>query len=588
MKKIFYIIIAITTIFFLGTGLMVFQHEKNLYIEVSRENIHHELVILGSMAQLDLLSNDYSQVEENLLNWVEHKNYLIFVEVYLDGGFRIAQYGKKSQITNHFTVTETLPRFDGGNLIYTADFSTEFIDQQAKSLFIKILIYGAIITILLLVSLWMLMYKVAVVPLNRLMVGTQKIGQGDFDMSIKVESKDEFGKLASGFNLMAARLNGLIDELRRSEQKFRNIFDNSSDAIFVLDLKGKMLNVNSVAFQRLGYTREEFMEMTPMDFNSPEFSDSVRDRIEKLMKEGHLIFETCHISKEGKDIPTEVNSRTIEYEGELALLNVARDITERKTAEKEQKRLTEELLIKNKELEQILYVTSHDLRSPLVNVDGYSKELEYSLKELMSFIENMKDSSNIKDKITSIVKEDIPESLHYIQISVSKMGTLLKGILHLSRLGRYELTIEEIDMNTMMSDIVDSHRFRLNELKIKTDVSILPNCKGDSSQINQVFSNLLDNAVKYTDSERPGVIHISGYIDKNQSVYCIEDNGLGMAPEHQNKIFEIFYQLEPNRVKGEGMGLTIAHRIIDRHQGEIWVESELGKGSKFFVSLPKA
>jgi signal transduction histidine kinase len=81
-------------------------------------------------------------------------------------------------------------------------------------------------------------------------------------------------------------------------------------------------------------------------------------------------------------------------------------------------------------------------------------------------------------------------------------------------------------------------------------------------------------------------VHISGYEDKGQSVYCLEDNGIGISPEHHNKIFEIFQQLEPRRVKGEGMGLTIAHRIVEKHNGKIWIESELGKGSKFFVSLP--
>ena len=101
-----------------------------------------------------------------------------------------------------------------------------------------------------------------------------------------------------------------------------------------------------------------------------------------------------------------------------------------------------------------------------------------------------------------------------------------------------------------------------------------------------MFSNILDNAIKYSDSDRSCVINISGYKEKNQSVYCVEDKGLGIATEHQDKIFEIFHQLEPDRVKGEGMGLTIATKIIERHNGKIWVESELGKGSKFFVSLP--
>jgi len=273
-------------------------------------------------------------------------------------------------------------------------------------------------------------------------------------------------------------------------------------------------------------------------------------------------------------------------DGTPLVLELGINITDRKKAEEEREQLTAELVIRNNELEQILYVTSHDLRSPLVNIEGYGNELDYSLKELMSSIENVHVPSNIKEKITPIVKEDIPESLHYIHMSVSKMNTLIKGILTLSRVGRYDLTIAEIDMNEMMSEIINNHSYILKKLIIKTEVSKLPNCKGDISQINQVFSNLLDNAIKYSDSEGSCVINISGHKDKDFSIYCMDDNGLGIAPDHQDKIFEIFYQLEPDRVKGEGMGLTIANKIIEKHNGKIWVESELGNGSKFFVSLP--
>ncbi len=274
-------------------------------------------------------------------------------------------------------------------------------------------------------------------------------------------------------------------------------------------------------------------------------------------------------------------------DGTQLVLELGIDITKRKKSEKEQKRLTKELIIKNRELEQVLYVTSHDLRSPLVNIDGYSQELYYSLRECMSSIEDASDLSSIKEKIALIIKEDIPESLHYIQSSVAKMETLIRGILSLSRLGSSERKKEKIDMNEMMTTIIDNHRFRLNELRIKTEISTLPDCTGDSAQINQVFSNLLDNAIKYSASERSGVIHISGFQDNNQSVYCMEDNGIGIAPRHQDKIFEIFHQLAPRKIKGEGMGLTIAHRIIEKHNGKIWLESEPGKGSRFFISLPE-
>ncbi len=401
------------------------------------------------------------------------------------------------------------------------------------------------------------------------------------------------GELECDENNMPVKMIGTIQDitfhkkaeemLRVSETKYRGLFNSVFEGILVHD-KGNVIDFNSGFAAMFGYSPSELIGMNAFDLIAPESLEIVRDRVTSGF-DG--VYEAVGLRKDGSKFIMEMQGKEIHYEDHNVRVAAVRDITIRRKAEKVQEHLTKELVIKNKELEQVLYVTSHDLRSPLVNIEGYSRELEYSLKELMSSIEKVDVPSDIKEQITAIVKEDIPESLQYIQISVSKINTLLKGILTLSRLGRSTLTITEINMNKMMTDIIDSHSYRLKELRIKTEVSKLPDCKGDISQINQVFSNLLDNAVKYTDPERPGVIHISGYTDKNQSVYCMADNGIGIAPDHQDKIFEIFHQLEPHRFEGDGMGLTIAMRIIEKHNGKIWIESEVGRGSKFFVSLPK-
>ena len=257
------------------------------------------------------------------------------------------------------------------------------------------------------------------------------------------------------------------------------------------------------------------------------------------------------------------------------------DITHRKQAEQTRDKL-------NKELESILYAASHDLKSPLVNIQGFGYELSRSCEMIRSALTGKSNDSNTKKAIDSALNKDIPEALDFISSSTSKMDSLLSGLLDLCRLGTAEMTIESVDMNALMADVAANMEYQIKRACAQVENESLPSCLGDASKISRIFTNLLANALKFLDKSRPGLIRISGKSQDGESIYCVEDNGIGIAPEHQEKIFEIFYQLEPDKRKGEGLGLAIVGRILDKHNGKIWVESKVGKGSKFFISLPNA
>jgi len=276
-------------------------------------------------------------------------------------------------------------------------------------------------------------------------------------------------------------------------------------------------------------------------------------------------------------------------EGNLvSIVGTILDITDRKRAEDKINLLNNELLQKNTELEQLIYVASHDLRSPLVNVQGFSKEMGLLANELVAITSQAGLPDRQKTRVSDIATKEFPEAQSYVSASVLKMDGLLKGLLKLSRLGRAALALQEIDMDEMVSGVLKTLEFQVQKCGARVETGSLPVCTGDPVQVNQVFTNLVDNAIKYLVPGRPGFIRITGKSENGISEYCVEDNGIGIAPEHQSRVFEIFHRLNPLASEGEGLGLTIAKKIVSRLGGSVRVESEIDKGSRFFVTLPGA
>ncbi|MDA8429176.1 MAG: ATP-binding protein [Geobacteraceae bacterium] len=280
--------------------------------------------------------------------------------------------------------------------------------------------------------------------------------------------------------------------------------------------------------------------------------------------------------------------RVAERAKELTKTNdeLQKEITGHLQTGRERDHLLDELRQKNQELEGIVYVTSHDLRSPLINAQGFSRKLIKSCAEIDRIISSLEPDERVTAQLQPIIRESIPKSLGFITDSIVKMDNLLDGLLRLSRLGQVAICYETLDIQAVMTKIVASMTYQIETAAARVELGELAPCLADAVQFNQVFSNLLDNAIKYRSPDRPLLIRVYSEPFAGAVRYCFEDNGIGIHQDQQDRIWEIFQRINHNGVPGEGLGLTIARRIIDRLGGSISVESTPGSGSRFFVILP--
>jgi len=240
------------------------------------------------------------------------------------------------------------------------------------------------------------------------------------------------------------------------------------------------------------------------------------------------------------------------------------------------------------DMETLMHVISHDLRAPIVTIQGFCQELMMACNRLNELFEEEVLSDTVREHLNPLVTQDIPEAVRFIRAGADNVNSVTSGILRFIRLGQMAIQWEGLDVNRLVMGIVTSMEFQLKKKEVVLHIGDLPDCMGDDVLVTQVFANLIDNAQKYLDPARPGEIAISGKTINGWSVYSVSDNGIGIPVEHHARIFEVFHRLDTQQESGQGLGLAIVRRIIDRHQGKIEVESTPGNGATFRVYFPRA
>ncbi|PKN85884.1 MAG: hypothetical protein CVU46_09660 [Chloroflexi bacterium HGW-Chloroflexi-8] len=243
----------------------------------------------------------------------------------------------------------------------------------------------------------------------------------------------------------------------------------------------------------------------------------------------------------------------------------------------------------NQETKQFAYIVSHDLRSSLINMKGFSKELSYSIDQIHSILSNIlpKLENNDQQKLSLAINQDIPEAMNYINNSVSRMESFINAMLKLSRLGRRELEIIEIDPNPLVEQIVANLNYQLELKQGAVYAQNLPKVMADQTSLEQIFANLLDNATKYWYQGRPLEIHITAKQKNDEIIFAIKDNGRGIAREDMDKVFAPFRRIGASQELGEGMGMAYVQAIVRNMGGRIWIESEISIGTTVFFTIPR-
>lgn len=387
--------------------------------------------------------------------------------------------------------------------------------------------------------------------------------------------------------------------LMESEKLFKEIFDQSPIGTIMMTLDCKHVKVNPYFRKMLGYSKDEIMSMKFSDYVRPEDLKITKKEFKKLIsgdtsrfsleirfihRNGDVLWgklsaspvidrenNPTHVLLRVEDVTTRkemeklVKQRTDKLANFDKILNVSDE--DHEDAEMKLLNIIEDLKLSNKELEEFAYVSSHDLKEPL--------------RMITSFLQLL------KRKYETELDEEANEFIDYAVEGAKRMDMVIEDLLDYSRIGRYNIKFECINTNDIIEQVKSNLRSSIEKSGAVITHGDLPNIYANSSQMVQLFQNLISNSIKYRGDEYPK-IEITAELFDDTYTFSVKDNGIGIDEKYLDKIFTIFQRLHTrSEYDGTGIGLAISKKILHRHGGKIWAESELGKGTTFFFTLPR-
>jgi two-component system sensor histidine kinase AtoS len=435
---------------------------------------------------------------------------------------------------------------------------------SSKQHLILFVIFGPIIT-LAIVAYFLKHFTGSVTVLIK---ATRKLKAGDLDHKI-AGLKDEFGELAESFNDMGGALKEMIFNIEENQKRYRMLFENAGDAIFLLEAEGdnagRIVSANRAAAEMHDYTVEDLMEMKIQDLDTPEAAAESGGRIQRMLNGEWINVELTHRKKDGTVFPVEVSAGLLEFGNKKYFLAFDRDITERKQAQEALQRADQ--LVKVGEMAAGL---AHEIKNPLagikVSIEVLASELEVEQKDKDVFRLIINEINRIEILLKNLLSYARPPKPNFVSLDVNEILETAINTVQLSWKGAAEKTGKVKDIQ-FVKELLDG----------------LPPIVADAAQLQQVILNLLLNAVDAI--QEKGVITVKSLTEREESVQIVvADTGKGINEEGLEKIFQPFFTTKP---KGTGLGLSICNRLIEQHHGRMRVFLNPDGGLTFTICLPR-
>jgi len=420
--------------------------------------------------------------------------------------------------------------------------------------------------LLLLAAIFFIVGRRLTRPIEMLTGSVRRLAAGDLNVRAQIGSADEVGVLAEAFNQMVSDLN----QTTVSKKYVDSIVQSMADMLFVVDGDGKIRTVNRAALDQLGYAEGELIGL-PLNAIMEEGKEAGSQEASTTgafwKTAARDIERICH-ARSGRRVPVSLSSAVMHSaEGGIeGVVCVAKDISDRKRAEQELRMTLERLAESNAELEQFAYVAAHDLQEPLRMVASYVQLL----------------ARRYGGKLDA----DADDFIGFAVDGATRMQHLINDLLTYSRVTSRGKPFESVDCETVLEKTSRNLQMAIEEQGALISHDPLPQILADEVQMGQLFQNLIENAIKFH-QDSPLRVHVSAEDRGSEWRFSVCDNGVGIDSQYGDRIFLIFKRLHGKEYPGTGIGLAVCKKIVERHGGLIWVQSEAGKGATFYFTIAK-